>query len=105
VKPYSVVFAPEAEEQLARLYHYIAGDSSPEIALRYTTAIVRFCQGLETFPQRGIHRDDIRPGLRITNYKRRAVIAFAVEGQQVSILGVFYGGQDYETALQSGLDE
>jgi toxin ParE1/3/4 len=32
------------------------------------------------------------------------VIAFAVEGEQVSILGMFYGGQDYETALQSDLE-
>ncbi|HEY0341853.1 MAG TPA: type II toxin-antitoxin system RelE/ParE family toxin [Steroidobacteraceae bacterium] len=99
MKSYSVVFAPEAEEQLARLYHYIAADSSPEIALRYTTAIVHFCQGLDTFPERGTRRDDIRPGLRVTNYKHRSVIAFVVESEQVSILGVFYGGQDYETAL------
>jgi hypothetical protein len=31
------------------------------------------------------------------------VIAFALDAQQVSILGVFYGGQDYETALQDDL--
>jgi len=30
---------------------------------------------------------------------KRAVIAFTVEAKQVSILGVFYGGQDFETAL------
>ncbi|MFZ4539394.1 hypothetical protein [Propionivibrio sp.] len=45
-------------------------------------------------------RDDVRPGLRITNYKKRAVIAFDVTTEQVSIIGVFYGGQDYETILQ-----
>jgi len=39
--------------------------------------------------------------LRITHYKGRAIIAFAVDAAQVSILGVFYGGQDYETFLQS----
>jgi plasmid stabilization system protein ParE len=59
---------------------------------------------LETFPLRGAQRDDIRPGLRITNYKGRTVIAFAVDDRQVSIIGVFYGGQDYETALQDDLD-
>jgi len=36
-----------------------------------------------TFPIRGVQRDDIRPGLRITNYKRRAVIAFAVSDEEV----------------------
>jgi hypothetical protein len=43
--------------------------------------------------------------LRVTNYKGRTVIAFDVDAQQVSIIGVFYGGQDYETALQDDLDE
>jgi plasmid stabilization system protein ParE len=40
-----------------------------------------------------------RPGLRITNYRKRAVIAFSVDAEQVSIIGVFYGGQDYEAIL------
>ena len=42
----------------------------------------------------------MRPGLRITNYKKRAVIAFEVDTEVVSIIGVFYGGQDYETVLR-----
>ena len=45
-------------------------------------------------------RDDVRPGLRVTHYKKRAVIAFYVAFDQVSIVGVFYGGQDYESVLQ-----
>ncbi|WP_339477458.1 type II toxin-antitoxin system RelE/ParE family toxin [Pseudomonas sp. RL_5y_Pfl2_73] len=102
---YPVEFAPEALEQLAALYRYIATAASPEIAHRYTDAIVSYCEELQTFPHRGNQRDDIRPGLRITNYRKRTVIAFAVEADQVSILGVFYGGQDFEGALQSDLDD
>ncbi|WP_339504703.1 type II toxin-antitoxin system RelE/ParE family toxin [Pseudomonas sp. RL_105y_Pfl2_101] len=102
---YTVEFAPEALEQLAALYRYIATAASPEIAHRYTDAIVSYCEELQTFPHRGNQRDDIRPGLRITNYRKRTVIAFAVEADQVSILGVFYGGQDFEGALQSDLDD
>ncbi len=48
--------------------------------------------------------DDVRPGLRITSYKKRAVIAFDVDAGQVSIIGVFYGGPDYETLLQDESD-
>jgi toxin ParE1/3/4 len=33
------------------------------------------------------------------------VIAFAVEANEVSIIGVFYGGRDYEALLQSELDD
>ncbi|WP_297462628.1 type II toxin-antitoxin system RelE/ParE family toxin [Ferrovum sp.] len=97
---FCVVFSPEAEEQLASLYCHIASVASPEIAARYTEAIVIYCESLCNFPHRGTMRDDVRPGLRITNYRKRAVIAFCVDSEQVSIIGVFYGGQDYETILQ-----
>lgn len=96
---YRVVFSPEAQEQLADLYHYVARAASPETAARYTEAIVRYCESLCTFPYRGTSRDDVRPGLRITHYKKRAVIAFGVDAEIVSIVGIFYGGQDYETIL------
>ena len=102
---YTVEFAPEALEQLAALYGYIATAASPQIAQRYTDAIVTHCEELSTFPLRGNLRDDIRPGLRITNYRKRTVIAFAVDAKQVSILGIYYGGQDFESALQVELDD
>lgn len=52
-------------------------------------------------------RDDVRPGLRITNYKKRVVIAFAVEEAEktVFIIGLFYGGQNYEALLHEGFEE
>ena len=98
---YFVVFSPEAEEQIVELYRYIAVAASTEIAARYTEAIVAYCESLRSFPHRGTKRDDIRPGLRITNYKKRAVIAFTVDEERVSIIGVFYGGQDYETVFRN----
>jgi len=97
---YHVVFSPEAEEQLTALYDYIATEASPNIAARYTEAVVSYCESLKTFPLRGTMRDDVRPGLRVTNYKKRVVIAFDVDSGQVSIIGVFYGGQDYEAFIQ-----
>ena len=102
---YRVVFSPEAEEQLANLYSYIAIAASPDIASRYTEAIITYCESLNTFPHRGSMRDDVRPGLRITNYKKRAVIAFEVSADTVSVIGIFYGGQDYESSLQDDSDE
>ena len=76
---YKVIFSPEAEEQLLALYQYIAVDSSPEIAKNYTNSIIQLCESFETFPQRGTSRDDVRPGLRITHYRKRTVIAFEVD--------------------------
>lgn len=100
--PYSVVFSPEAQEQLADLYRYLVAAASPDRATRYTEAIVSYCESLSTFPLRGTLRNDVRPGLRITPYRKRTVIAFSVEADQVSIIGIFYGGQNYEAILQGG---
>lgn len=96
---YRVVFSPEAEDQLVELYHYLAAAASPGTAARYTEAIVSHCESLRTFPQRGTQRNDVRPGLRTTHYKGRVVIAYAVGDGVVSIIGIYYGGQDYETLL------
>ncbi|MGJ0637310.1 type II toxin-antitoxin system RelE/ParE family toxin [Xenorhabdus bovienii] len=96
---YTVVFSPEAEAQIVELYDYIVAEASPDIAMRYTESIVNYCESLSIFPHRGIMRDDVRPGLRVTNFKKRVVITFVVESESVSILGIFYGGQDYETLL------
>lgn len=63
-----------------------------------------FCESFCAFPHRGTLRDDVRPGLRLTNFKKRTIIAFDVDDEQVSIMGIFYGGQDYETFLQNDLE-
>lgn len=95
-----VIFTPEAFEALAKLHHYIEGAASLSVAKRYVGEIVSFCESLGQFaPERGNKRDDLRPGLRITNYKGRVVVAFTVESDLVAIIGVFAGGQDYETIL------
>jgi plasmid stabilization system protein ParE len=63
--------------------------------------VVATCEGLALFPLRGVPREDIRPALRVTHHKGRTLIAYAVDDdtRRVSVLGIFYGGQDYEAAL------
>ena len=98
---YRVIFAPEAVEQLAALYNHIADAASSDVANQYVNGIITYCESLHMFPIRGVLREDMRPGLRITNYRKRTVVAFEVDEQaaQVAILGLFYGGQDYEAIL------
>jgi plasmid stabilization system protein ParE len=50
------------------------------VATHYTNSIVTYCESLQALPLRGIQRDDIRPGLRITSYRKRFVITFEVQG-------------------------
>jgi toxin ParE1/3/4 len=54
---------------------------------------------LTAFPHRGRTRDDLRPGLRTIGFRRRVVIAFAVFEDAVTVVGIFYGGRDYEAIL------
>jgi len=96
---YTVEFAPEAESQLLALYFHIALVSSPNIATDYTNSIIEQCQTLSTFPNRGTKRDDIRSGLRVFGYRKRVSIAFAVVEDVVTILGIYYGGQNFEGLL------
>lgn len=99
---YAVQFAPEAKDQLDAIEAYIALASGyPSTAARFIDEIVAYCEGFRTFPERGMRRDDLLPGLRVIGYRRRVTVAFRVNAaaQTVSIVGVFYGGQDYEAAL------
>ena len=96
--PYSVVFSPEASDRLEALLLYIASESSLPVASRYVEAVVATCENLFLFPLRGVAREDIRPGLRVTHHKGRTVIAYVVDdvASVVSIFGVFYSGQSLE---------
>ena len=104
---FGVVFAPEASDQLEALFLFISERSSQVAAERYTTAVMASCESLANFPLRGVARDDIRPGLRLTHHKGRTVIAYAVnqDARIVSIIGVFYGGQDIDNALSERVDD
>ena len=94
-----VIFSERAERQLDEIFRYIEGRSGTQRADNFVSGIVTYCEGFETFPERGICRDDLRPGLRVTGYQRRVTIVFTVTLEEVVILGVYYGGQDYEADL------
>lgn len=96
---HSVVFAPEAEADLIKLYDYIAAHGGPERALSYVERIVATCRRLSTFPARSTRRDDIRPGLRVTSVARRVTIAYHIAGKGVTINRILYGGRDLGAAF------
>jgi toxin ParE1/3/4 len=104
VKRRKVSFRPLAEADLFRLYDYIASESGHDIAETYIDRIEAACMALETFPERGARRDDIRRGLRTIGFERRATVAFEVTKTKVIIVRIFYGGQDFESALRRRLD-
>ena len=94
-----VDFAPEALEDLTRLYDWIADAASPETAIRYIDRLEAYCRGMGHAAERGHQRDDIRSGLRIVGFQRRVTIAFTVTETRVTILRLFYGGRDWEALI------
>lgn len=85
---------PEAEADLALIYEYVRDHASQRIAQGYVERIMAYLAGFDTFPERGTRRDDIRPGLRIVGFERRVTIAFLVEGDEVIVSNVLYGGRE-----------
>ena len=97
--PHHVVLTPVARAQLTVIFDYVAVASSLDIARRFTAAILDHMESFADFPLRGTPRDDIRPGLRTTTWRRRVTMAYLVEGEAVVFVGIFYGGRDYEALL------
>ena len=91
---------PEAEAQLAGIFRHIAREASPDTAERFVNAIIDYCEAFDMFPQRGTSREELRPGLRTIGFRRTATIAFSIAEEIVTIVGVFYGGQDFEAVLK-----
>ena len=99
---YRIVFHASAEAELEQLYDDIAERASPAVAWDFVAGIRDHCLGLSTFPQRGTERVEIMPGLRIIGYRRAVSIAFAVDGERVLILGIFYAGRNITPELLEG---
>jgi plasmid stabilization system protein ParE len=106
-KRYAVVFTPRAESHLENLYAYIADNSAEERAERFVGRIIETCVSLSMFPKRGTNRDDIRPNLRTTYHAGRVTIAYTVDDDNlaVAVLGIYYGGQDFERLLEDTDDQ
>jgi plasmid stabilization system protein ParE len=99
---FHVVFAPAASEDLENLLIYLAARMGAERARLYVDEIQAYCLNFSTFPKRGMKRSDLRSGLRLVGYRRRATIAFEVTGDVVIIARIFYRGRNVELDDDAG---
>jgi len=97
---YLIRFAPESAGQLENLYSS-AGRRRRQTPRGFVDSLMDHYEGLAAFPHRGTAREDLRPGLLTMSYKKRVVTAFTADDsrEQVTVLGVFNGGQDFESVL------
>lgn len=98
-----VVLTPEAQDDLYELFDYIDEHDGPDRALNYIERIEKACMSLQTLPNRGTLREDLRPGLRVLGLERRALIAFRVSSNTVAILRILYGGRSVERAFEGSI--
>ena len=91
---YRVVFSEAAEKDVTELLDYLVPAAGERVARAYVDRLIDYCAGFETFPERGLRRDDLRPGLRIVGYRGRASIAFLVLDDVVTIVPIFHGRRD-----------
>jgi toxin ParE1/3/4 len=99
VKQRAVEFSPEARGDLFALYDWISDRASPAVAIGYIERIETYCNEFDFASERGHSRDDIRSGLRIVGFEKRLTVAFIVADTSVTILRIFYGGQNWEDAF------
>ncbi len=95
----TVVFDPAAQDDLDDLFEWIADRTGVATAKRYTDRLRAYCLRFDAVPERGMRRDDLRPGIRIVGFERRVTVMFTLTGAHVVILRLFYGGQDFERAF------
>ncbi|GJE60348.1 type II toxin-antitoxin system RelE/ParE family toxin [Methylobacterium trifolii] len=86
---------PAARTDLFDLYRYIEERSGLERAGGYVARIERTCRGLADFPERGVPRGDLAPGIRTLSMERRIVLVFRIAPAVVTSLRVLYAGRDF----------
>ena len=90
-----MIFAPEARYDLIALTDWITERAGTDIALAYAGRLEDHCMSFEFAGERGQRRDDLRPGFRVTGFERRVTIVFSVTETEVTILRLYYGGQNW----------
>lgn len=93
---YHVRFHVAAKRDITDLLTELAVKAGARIASNFVDRIIEYCLSFETFPERGTRHDDIASGLRTVGWRRRATIAFAIEGETVVILRILYAGRTLE---------
>ena len=96
-----VILSRSARADLLDIYEWVAESINWEAASRYITRIEQFCISLDLASERGIRRDDLRPGLRILGFERSISVIFEVTDDEVKILRLFRAGRDWETELSN----
>lgn len=96
--PYRVRYRPQAEADLDAIHDWLLQETSPTRADAYIDKIVSHCDSFAEAPFRGTMRDDLKPGLRTTPWRKRLTIGFRVyeSEREVVIVFIAWRGRDID---------
>lgn len=97
----TVVWSPEAEQDLFDIWQYLAAEASVRTADTYLRNINRTCERVRRRPLSGRARDDLMRGLRsvlVSPY----VIFYRVGESSLDIVRVLHGRRDLEAIFADG---
>ncbi|UOA30224.1 type II toxin-antitoxin system RelE/ParE family toxin [Pseudosulfitobacter sp. DSM 107133] len=100
MKQVPVYLSAQAEEDLEGIADFIFERSGePLIALGFVQRIRARCHKIGLAPAGGAPRPDFGENIRLVPFEKSAVILYRYEENEVEIVAVFYGGQDYAAAM------
>lgn len=105
MKVYEVILGRLALQHLKEIEDYLSAQAVTFVTENYTNRIKAACASLSQFPHRGRSRGDLGAGIRAIGFEGRATIVFRIYEDRVRILGIFFGGRDYEALLRGHMDE
>ncbi|KPF78217.1 hypothetical protein IP88_04720 [alpha proteobacterium AAP81b] len=96
---FTVTLLPAAIADLKAIYDYLSDQAGPAIAKRYIADIHVRCASLSEFPRRGTPRGDLGEGLRTIPFRRRVIIAYSVDGEDVFVERILHAKRDLGAAF------
>ncbi|MCI5078473.1 type II toxin-antitoxin system RelE/ParE family toxin [Oricola sp.] len=93
-------YSPAARHDLIVIGDYIHADN-PAAAIRFVDELEARCAKLVDFPELGVERSDIAPGLRAIRF-RAYLIFYRLEDGPIRIERVLHGARDIAAIMGEG---
>ncbi len=89
-----VILGNTARDDLQSIFNWLEPDTGATFARDYVRQIRDKCHSLANFPNRGELREDLAPDLRTIPFKRKATIAYKVDGNKITVLRILHHGRN-----------
>ena len=98
MKKRQVRFLATASADVTSIFDWIGEVvNQPATARSFILRIYERCEQLADFPELGVARDDLLPGLRFLSFENRIAIFYVIRDKEIQITNVFYRGRDYDS--------